>query len=187
MIEAIYSNTDLRAICRNEVKENNARVNLDSSFYFGNGGLNHEKIINLAVDEYYNGLGLANTPPSIDNLLVINRGDNKFALYLIELKDVKKLSRLCNVNIKSKFNTTINDFMLERFKSEFDRDDVKITDLNLWLVCNRFSFMNRSISDEDYEKRIKNTIIEKLMLVPPFKYKGKVGMLNAMFNNAEIC
>ncbi|TOL43229.1 hypothetical protein CGH98_23290, partial [Vibrio parahaemolyticus] len=85
-------------------------------------------------------------------------------IYLIELKDVKKLSRLCNINIRSKFNTTIDDFMLERFKSEFDRDDVKITDLNLWLVCNRFSFMNKSISDEDYEKRIKNTIIEKLMM-----------------------
>ncbi|TOE36453.1 hypothetical protein CGG78_24090 [Vibrio parahaemolyticus] len=77
--------------------------------------------------------------------------------------------------------------MLERFKSEFDRDDVKITDLNLWLVCNRFSFMNKSISDEDYEKRIKNTIIEKLMMIPPFRYKGRVGMLNVMFNNAEIC
>lgn len=187
MIEAIYSNDDLRAICKNEVKENNACVNLDSSFYLDNGSLNYEQIINLAVDEYYNGIGLGNTPPSIDNLLVINRGDKKFAIYLIELKDVKKLSRLCNINIRSKFNTTIDDFMLERFKYEFDRDDVKITDLNLWLVCNRFSFMNKSISDEDYEKRIKNTIIEKLMMIPPFRYKGRVGMLNVMFNNAEIC
>lgn len=187
MIEAIVNNNLLRSLLKDEVKENNACVILDADFYLENGKLDNEKIINLAIDEYYNSLNLGNTPPSIDNLLVINRGDKKYAVYLIELKDVRKLSRLCNINIRSKFNTTIDDFMLERFQTEFNQDDIKITDLNLWLVCNRFSFMNEAISDEDYEKRIKNTIIEKLMMIPPFRYKGKVGMLNVMFNNAEIC
>lgn len=187
MIEAISKNNELRAFFKNYVRENNACVKLDDNFYNQDGTLKEEEIVNLAVDEYYNNLGLANTPPSIDNLLVINRGDNKFAVYLIELKDVKKLRRLCSINIREKFNTTIDDFMLNRFKTEFNADNVKVTDLNLWLVCNRFSFMNHTISDEDYEKRIKNTIIEKLLMIPPFRYKGKFGLINVMLNNAEIC
>jgi hypothetical protein len=187
VIEAIVKNDSLRLLLKNEVKENNACVELDSNFYLDNGDLDDTKIINLAIDEYYNGLGLGDTPASIDNLLVISRGDNKFAIYLIELKDVSKLRRICNINIRSKFTTTINDFMLTRFNEEFNKDDIKITDLNLWLVCNRFEFMNRALSDEDYEKRIKNTVIEKLMMIPPFRYKGKIGMVNVMFNNVEVC
>lgn len=186
MIEAIASNPVLKALSKDEVKEHNAKVALDPDFYLSNGVLNNDVIINLAVDDFYNGLNLAATPPSIDNLVIIKRGQNKYSVYLIELKDVKKLSRICNEQIKGKFSTTINDFMLNKFKSEFDIEHVKITDLNLWLVCNRFSFMNKTISDEDYEKRIKNTVIEKIMMIPPFKYKGKISMITSMFNNVEI-
>ena len=187
MIEKILANTELVAILKNEVKENSACVELDIDFYLESGELDTEQLVNLAVDEYYNSLGLGYTPPSIDNLLVIKRGKDKFAVYLIELKDVKKLQRICNKSIKGKFDTTINDFMLERFSKEFNDNFARVTDLNLWLVCNRFTFMNRTITDEEYEKRIKNTVIERLLMIPPYRYKGKVGLVNVMFNNAEIC
>lgn len=187
MINSILHNNSLTKILKNIVHENNACVELDEDFYQEDGNLDYRKIVNLAVDEYYNSLCIGDTPPSVDNLLVINRGNDKFAIYLIELKDVKRLGSLNDKNIRSKFDTTINDFMLHRFSNEFNKEEYKITDLNLWLVCNRFSFMNKTLSDEDYEKRIKNTIIEKLLLIPPFKYRGKIGLVHAMFNNAEIC
>ena len=105
-----------------------------------------------------------------------------FSLYLIELKDVKKLSRICSSNIKTKFETTITDFMSVRFAPEFHKEGVKIVDLNIWLVCSRFGFMGVDISDEDYEKRVKNTLIEKLMLIPPFRYGEKVSIIQPVKN-----
>ncbi|MCS6025715.1 hypothetical protein LNO14_16850 [Klebsiella pneumoniae subsp. pneumoniae] len=59
-----------------------------------------KKIINLSVDSYYNSLRLPITPPSPDNLLVIRRGDNKYSIYIIELKDVARVARLDHENIK---------------------------------------------------------------------------------------
>lgn len=187
MINAILSNENLKIILSDEVRENSVFVSLDSDFYFDDGKLNYEKIVNLSVDTYYNSLGLSETPPSIDNLLVIDRGDNKYSLYLIELKDVKKLRRISNENIRAKFDTSINDFMMVRFYDEFNIEGSKVTDLNLWLVCNRFKFIEENISDEDYEKRIRCSVIERLMMIPPFRYRGKIGIINFMYKGAEVC
>lgn len=187
MINEILKNDTLLSLIKNEVQENKVGVSLDAGFYLEDGNLNRELLINLAIDNYYNSLCLSNTPPSIDNLLVINRGDNKFSVYLIELKDVQKISRISDKNIRAKFETTINNFMLERFPNEFNKESSRITDFNLWLVCSRFAFMKSDISDDDYEKRIKNSLMEKLMMIPPFKYKGKIAMINCMYNCVEIC
>lgn len=90
MIPAILSSEILCKFLRVDVKENNVFIKLDDDFYSGEGELINEKIINLSVDSYYNSLRLPITPPSPDNLLVIRRGDNKYSIYIIELKDVAR-------------------------------------------------------------------------------------------------
>lgn len=187
MIATILNNEELSTFLKDHVQENNASVTLDEDFYLQDGTLNRELLINIAVDEYYNSLNMGITPPSIDNLLVIDRGNKKFSLYLIELKDVKRLRTLCSKNIKAKFETTIDDFMSDRFKKEFHKEGIKITDLNIWLVCNKFNFMGKEISDEDYEKKIRNSLIEKLLLIPPFRFRGKVSAIQAVQNKTETC
>ncbi|PJG58049.1 hypothetical protein [Aeromonas cavernicola] len=187
MISAICVNTALSSIHKNVISEHGISVAIDSSFYNATGVLDRQSIANLAVDEYYNSLGLANTPASIDNLVVIKRGKDKYSLTLIELKKVKKLSTLNYDNIVCKYKTTIDDFMSVRFNAEFNNPQHKITDFNLWLVCNRFNYMGNAISDADYERRIKSTIVEKLLLTKPFKFKGRIAAITPMlYDHADI-
>lgn len=186
MIEAILYNKDLTTLLANEIEENGVGVKLDADFYDDNGQLDSAIILNMKVDSYYNSLRLAATPPSIDNLVVIKRSKNRFSVYLIELKNVNKLRRLDYTNIKNKFETTLNDFMKNRFKNEFEISTTKITDFNVWLVCNRFDFMGKEISHDDYERRIKSTIIEQLMLTRPFCYKGKYSQIIPMLCEGNV-
>lgn len=188
MIPAILSSETLCELLRVDVKENNVFIKLDDDFYSGEGELINDKIINLSVDSYYNSLRLPMTPPSPDNLLVIRRGNNKYSIYIIELKDVARVSRLDHENIKKKYETAVDDFMSERFKDCFYKEDVKIADFNVWIVCNRFSFLAANLTDEEYAKRvINNGVMEKLLLSKPYKFRGKISPITFQLSGTEVC
>ncbi|EHR5477397.1 TPA: hypothetical protein ACN30P_003218 [Vibrio parahaemolyticus] len=186
IIESLVEKNELTPHFKNEILENSAKVDIDESFY-NEGVLKTDEILNISVDGYYNSLKLPVTPCSIDNLVLVKRGINKYSIYLIELKDVSKLKRLCSENIKSKFDTTLNDFMMTKYQQEFGSDQLKIIDFNLWLVCNRFNFMKHDITQEQYQNKIQNTFLETLMLLKPYRYKGKISRIQAMYPGAEIC
>ncbi|MFM5243092.1 hypothetical protein [Aeromonas rivipollensis] len=187
MIAAIYGNPTLSHHHKDEVSENGISVKIDPTFYSAPGVLDRQQIANISVDEYYNSLGLGDTPPSIDNIVIVNRGGNKFSMTLIELKKVKRMSTLDYGNIVCKYKTTIDDFMLTRFKNEFDDPANKVTDLNLWLVYNRFNYMGKMLTDEEYERRIKSTIVEKLLLTKPFTFKNRIASIMPMLcDRADI-
>ncbi|ELK8484555.1 hypothetical protein RV034_000687 [Vibrio parahaemolyticus] len=175
----------VRGAIVNKIEENSASVDIDVE-YFSGDEIDLEKMLNLAVDDYYKALKLGNTPKAIDNLVLINRGNNKFSIYLIELKDVNKLRRLCVDDIKEKYQTTINDFMINRYGESFNNDAYKLIDFNIWLVCNKFRFLDSDISSEDYEKKIENTFIERLLMIKPFKYKNKLSQITPMYPRAQI-
>ena len=188
MIEKILATPELTALLRDEVEENNVFVKLDADFYQDNGKLDCQKIINLSVDSYYNSLRLPITPPSPDNILVIKRGDNRFALYIIELKNVAKVSRLDEENIRCKYKTAVDDFMQDRFSDSFLKEDVKITDFNIWIVCNRFSFLGKELTDEQYAKKvINNGVMEKLLLSKPYRFRGKISPITFQLSGSEVC
>lgn len=173
-------NSVLVTFLSDRVEENGVEVTIDPHFYLPDGSLDLEKIANICVDSYYNSLRMQDTPPSIDNLLIIDRGRNCFSLYLIELKSVRKLGQLSKDNIKAKFNTTINDFMSTRFRNIFNKNGAKVADINLWLICNRFNYIGSGMSDQDYEKRIKSTLIEQLLLIPPFRFAGRIATIQSL-------
>ena len=156
MINAIYADEDLSSLHRNKVEENGVNVLLDEEFYDDNGVLNRNEIANLSIDTYYNSLGLLETPPSPDNLIVIKRGETKYSIYIVELKNVAKLRSVKAENIKKKFETAIKDFMEVRYSHIFNKEDTKLVNLSLWLVCNRFKFIDTNISEEDYMRKIMN-------------------------------
>ncbi|MGC5889006.1 hypothetical protein [Enterobacter sp. ECC-249] len=188
MISSILSVEKLREIMRHEVSENSVFVKLDHDFYCEDGCLNNDKIINLSVDSYYNSLRMPSTPPSPDNLLVIRRGENKYSIYIIELKDVARVSRLDHENIRCKYTTAVDDFMSDRFRECFIKDGSKVTDFNVWIVCNRFSFLGADLSDEEYEKKVlKGGVMEKLLLSKPYKFGGKISPITFQLSGTEVC
>ncbi len=186
MIKLLREKIELHNFFVNEIKENGAFIEIDNSFYDENHNLNNEEILNIAIDNYYNSLSLRDTPPSIDNLVIIERSTKKYSLYLIELKYISKLSRLNLDNIKNKFKTVLNDFMLNKFHDEFNHQDVCIIDFQCWLVSNRFNFMSSEISDEEYSRRIRNTLIEKLLLIRPFRFRGKIALIQSIASGELI-
>ena len=123
MLKVITDNKQLKPFFKDDVEENNVCVTLDDRFYLKSGKLNTKSLANIAVDDFYNGLNLAKTPPSIDNLLVINRGDSKFSFYLIELKKRKRTKNFPQEKIQSKFKTTI-DNNIDYLMSTFTLDDL---------------------------------------------------------------
>lgn len=117
----------------------------------------------IKVDDYYNSLGLADTPAAPDCLIVIKCKNNGYALAIVELKNIDKANRFNIENITQKFTTCFNDFMSERFKDYFDHDFQRIqlffvTKINIHssnkdpsrglrleaLINKRFKFRNRN-------------------------------------------
>lgn len=186
MITSIMGNADLRLILRDTIEENGVNILFDNEFYNDDFLLDNEKVVNLAVDSYYNSLRMRHTPPSPDNLVVIKRTDNKFSIYLIELKCVNFVERLNTSNIKMKFTTAINDFMMEKFSDCFMNENHKITDFNIWLVCNRFSFIDEQITDEEYFNKIKGGVMERILLERPYKFRNKFATISLMLSGARI-
>lgn len=180
MLKAITDNEQLKPFFKDDVEENNVCVILDDGFYLKSGKLNTKAIVNIAVDDFYNGLNLAKTPPSIDNLLVINRGDSNVSIYLLELKKRKRTRRIFHKEIQSKFKTTIDNFMSERFSREFVKTAAKTIDLNLWFVCNRF------LSEGTGIKPMKSMILDRLQLMKPFEFRGKKSMIKPMPSGERI-
>ncbi|HBS2680771.1 TPA: hypothetical protein MAE36_004328, partial [Klebsiella pneumoniae] len=114
--------------------------------------------------------------------------DNKYSIYIIELKDVARVARLDHENIKKKYETAVDDFMSERFKDCFYKEDIKIADFNVWIVCNRFSFLAANLTDEEYAKRVVNNgVMEKLLLSKPYKFRGKISPITFQLSGTEVC
>ena len=185
MISTIKSKKQIFKYHKDTIEENGVGIQISREYYIDDK-LNSDAVINRAVDKYYNELKLAKTPASIDNLVIIDRSGNKYSLYLVELKSVSKLKNIDIASIKSKFASSINDFMETRFSDCFCKQDTKLADLNLWLVCNKFKLMGKEVSDEDYKKRIKNTITEKLLLVTPFRFRERVATIQSIDSGVTI-
>ena len=186
MINGIHSEPLLRTLHRDTIEENGVNVILDEDFYDENGKLNQEIIANISVDTFYNSLGLGVTPPSPDNLVVIKRGEKKYCIYIVELKSVSKTRSLNAENIKKKFDTAVNDFMNERFSDIFNKADTKLTDITLWLVCNRFEYIGSEITEEDYLRRIRGSVMESLLLAKPMVFRNKIAKLDLMLSGTLI-
>ncbi|MFP7323483.1 hypothetical protein [Serratia marcescens] len=186
MIASIYEDAVLSDFISNEIKENGSCVDI-SEDYYSDGVLINDLIANVKVDDFYNSLRMNPTPPSVDNLVVVKgRGENRFELYIIELKDVKKMASLDTVNLVSKFRTTFEDFMSQRYGEIFLNEGIIISHINLWIVCNRFRGPFNAQMDEDkFKRRVKNTAMEALLLTKPFHFRKKLIPIQLKFN--EYC
>lgn len=186
MIESINNEAVLANLHRDLVEENGVNVVLDKDFYLEDETLDRSMVSNLSVDTYYNSLGLQETPPSPDNLIVINRGKGKYCIYIVELKCVSKMRSVKAENIKKKFETAINDFMSERFPHIFLDEQSKLTQLTLWLVCNRFGFIGSNISEDEYLRRVRGGVMEALLLSKPYKFRDKFARVELMLSGKEL-
>jgi hypothetical protein len=126
LIENIKAHEILSQFLEDDCCENNICVTFAENIV-------RENYIIIKVDKYYNSLGLAKTPASLDCLIIRKCLNTGFGLTLVELKDIHSGKAFEFDNMKSKFETTINDFMQNRFKDLLYKD---YKDIKLYFVSN---------------------------------------------------
>ncbi len=126
----------------------------------------------IKVDTYYNSLKLGKkTPPSIDCLIVRECVNKGFGLTLVELKKIETGKGFEIGNMKSKFETTLYDFIKKRFKNPLD---VSYSDVKIYFV-----------SKQEIYKRDLGLKMEVLMNIK-FKFNDKTLMIIPKMPNPTI-
>jgi hypothetical protein len=126
LIEHIKSHPTLSQFLEEECCENNVGVTFAED-------IAEESYIIIKVDDFYNSLGLGDTPPSLDCLIIRKCLNTGFGLTLVELKDIHSGQGFDFNNMKAKFETTINDFIQNKFKDLLFKD---YKDIKLYFVSN---------------------------------------------------
>lgn len=126
IIENIKSHEILRRFLVEECCENNVSVTFAED-------VANESYIIIKVDDFYNSLGLGETPPSLDCLIIRRCLITGFGLTLVELKEIDSSKRFDLENLKAKFETCLDDFMQKRFKDLLFKD---YKEIKLFFVSN---------------------------------------------------
>lgn len=184
MIDLIMCHPELSGILRRSCDENNICIEICDELLVGDD-LNDDLIQILKVDEYYSSKNMHNPPPSIDCLIILKTGENEFGFILVELRNVKGTALIKPKEIIGKYKTTVERFMLDEFSSIFCDDMFTVSFFKLWLVTNPFKIPN--LSDEQYERKIKGTVLEQYNSVKPLRFKNKVAIIEPMAPWTEIC
>ncbi len=155
MINKIKSDEILSQFIVDKCCENEICVSIDTC-------INEDSYIIIKVDDYYNSLNLAKTPASIDCLIINKCIENGYGLTLIELKNITTSQSFCNDNMREKFETTMYDFIKNKFQKVLDLDYKKI---KLYFVSNK-----------EIYKRDLGLKLETLMNIR-FKFNDKTLMI----------
>lgn len=145
MVQEIKSCKELIPYLKNLIEDEGIEVGIEQS-------LEDKQIAIIKVDEYYNDLHLALPPKSIDFAVVVDCECLSYVLYLLELKNVNSPKKLNIRDIQEKFETTIKDFLSERFKNIFLADKYKYKDVKLYLVSDAYGLSGKYGTYEEYKK-----------------------------------
>lgn len=164
MIETINSHNILSAYIEDTCFENGVCVSFEVD-------INPDSYTIIKVDKYYNSLNIEKRPPSIDCLIIRKCLNNGYGLTLVELKNIETSKGFDLENMKSKFDTTLNDFIKNKFKNPLDID---YKEIKLFFV-----------SKQEIYKRDLGLKMEVLMNVK-FKFNDKQLMIIPRMPNPTI-
>ncbi|MBL7767493.1 MAG: hypothetical protein JNK20_00885 [Flavipsychrobacter sp.] len=158
MINRIKSHPVLKNFIEETCCENGICVTFDDD-------TSKDDYLILKVDKYYASLKLEKTPPSVDCVIIRKCKNGGYGLTIVELKNISTSRGFDLDNLKDKFETTISDFIGNKFRSLLyvDYKDVKlffVTVKNLYkqdlglkyetLINIRFSYNKRKLLIQPY-------------------------------------
>lgn len=127
MINSIKANAVLSEYIEDSCCENDVCVTFEND-------IDPNSYVIIKVDKYYNSLNIEKRPASIDCLIIRECVGNGYGLTLVELKNIENSKGFDLNNMKSKFNTTLNDFIKIKFKNPLDID---YNEIKLFFVSNQ--------------------------------------------------
>jgi hypothetical protein len=163
LIEALKAEPKLADFIKSSCNDEGIEVQMEE-------GMEATSIIVIKVDDFYNSLRQEKTPASIDCLIVQHCGNDNYRLYLVELKNVKTAHSINNQNLEEKFETTLLDFLSNKFRTYFFDEKYK---LKLKLILSAGKVKNDFIKSYQLEFllglrlfRFQNTILS-INGIPP--------------------
>jgi hypothetical protein len=170
MIDELKKTKSLTPFITDKCEENQICVTMDNSIPKTN-------YVVIKVDDHYNSLRLKKTPPSVDCLITVKCRDNGYIIYLVELKNIKSPAGFKIDNVYNKFKTTIEDFMEILFRNIFHNPKYNVKRLHLYFVTDPYG-----------KRRLRTgtTKMDSLLSRKPFKFQGKLYMLNHKLPNPMI-
>ncbi|TAE45350.1 MAG: hypothetical protein EAZ44_03485 [Cytophagia bacterium] len=164
IIERIKKHEILSQYVEDTCCENEICVTFDEQIPFDSYAI-------IKVDKFYNSLNIEHRPASIDCLIVKKCIDGGYGMTLVELKNIKSSSAFEFENIKEKFETTLFDFIKEKFKEilYINYEEIKL-----------FFVSKNEIYKRDLGLKME-TLIETR-----FKFNGKTLMIIPKMPNPTI-
>jgi hypothetical protein len=121
LIQRIQEDPILSKFLCDDCEEHGVGINVSEA-------VKRDDFIIIKVDEYYKIHEKSNNrPKSPDCLIIQHCGENRFVLYLIELKDIESLKTERLSDIRDKFQNCFSDFMSDRFREYFYDTDYEFT------------------------------------------------------------
>lgn len=170
MIQMIEKEQRLKDCLHRQIEDAGIKVDVDQA-------LAEPKYIGIKVDDYYKGLHEKIIPKAVDFIVAVDCECSWFALYILELRDVK---RTCSSKeIQEKFDTVINRFMQEEFGHIFLKDSFKYKEVFLYLVTTSYQMAVQLGKFEEYQAlrarlKAKDSLAnDSTLTTKPYKFRGK--------------
>ncbi len=158
LLEAIHAEPTLNHYIRPTCSENNVGVSFDPS-------VSATDYLIIKVDDYFN-RNIVPNPRGNDCLIVQRCSDNRYKLYLIELKNIERLRGGEEFkHIRDKFQNCFDILMSDRFRSLFYDENYAFSSIKLYFVTN--------LVEEKKERKIKNAKLDALLALPPCRFGGR--------------
>lgn len=176
MIREIKKTKQLQACLRNEIEDEGIRVEIAAD-------IKEEQIAIIKVDDYYNGLHIANPPKAVDSLVVVDCACDAYTMYLLELKNVNSPKHLIIKDIEEKFENTFSKFLSDDFGCIFLKDKYRYKKIFLYLISDAYGLSENYKSYEEYKQILdkkneankKDSLrIERGLGSKLFKFRGKI-------------
>ena len=165
MINKLRSFPELSSFFTTSLFENGIGVVINPS-------MNNSEYLAINVDNYYHHIGLKNIPCIIDLLIIGKESLNdNFHIFLIEMKNIKRPKSFSVQNIYKKFETAIDDFMINRYSDPFLKPQYKIIRCKLFFISDVYHLSQKGFSDQEIKSFLSGTKIAILQSLAPFKYR----------------
>ncbi len=184
MLDQIINHEILFPLRRCGCEENGICISFCNELMVGSQ-INDEIVLILKIDDYYSSSRMHNPPQSIDCLIIVKTNESEYGFALVELRDVKGSKLIKPTEIEGKFKTVVNRFLQEEFSSIFLQETYSLSWLKLWLVTNPYRWP--PMSNDEYRRKIKGTVLDAYQSIKPFRFKNKVAMITPMPPDATLC
>lgn len=173
LFEKILQTPELLRITASYCSENDMEVCLCPS-------LKDENIIILKIDDYYSTHnGMNSPPPSIDCLIIVKcEQEECYNIFLVELKDISSPKYFETDNVKKKFETTVDDFLKNRFKDIFENE--KYCQFKCLFITDPYKCARNNMSQEEYLELIRAKGLKLdyfLSIAEPFEFGNQAAMI----------